>query len=40
MARILKHTLKYSNRRIGGIRFIRIGNLVVSYCVTSKPFKG
>lgn len=34
MSSLINRAIRYSNRRIGGIRFIRIGRLSVSFCVT------
>ena len=28
--------MRFSNRKIGGIRFIRLGNLCFSYCISKK----
>jgi hypothetical protein len=30
-------TFNFSNRKIGGIRFMRLGRLQLSFCITRKP---
>lgn len=33
---VRKLGLRYSNRKVGGIRFIRVGAYQVSFCVSTK----
>lgn len=33
----MSNIFNFSNRKVGGIRFLRLGRLQLSFCVTRKP---